>query len=278
MADLPPSTSEKIAQAAGLKAVFREWLAAMVVGRIIDHDPTAGHYHLPSENAAALTRVAGADNMARLALVVPSLASVQEDIIAAFFQGGGVSYSSYPGFMKLWAEINTERFDASINPTNLSTLMPNVMEKMHEGIEILEVGCGNGHALCLMAKAFPDSRFTGYDLLEDGIEVARDKKRALGLSNVDFHAGDVTTFDEPNRYGLITAFDVIHDMARPDAALRWIFDSLKEGGTFLMVNLAASSNLHENLDHPLGSWLYTTSCMHCMPVSLALDGAGLGAM
>nr|VFK80494.1 MAG: hypothetical protein BECKSD772D_GA0070982_11208 [Candidatus Kentron sp. SD] len=88
MTDLPPSTSEEIAQAAGLKERYvREWLAAMVVGRIIDHDPATGHYYLPSEHAAALTRAAGADNMARLALVVPSLASVQEDIIAAFFQG-----------------------------------------------------------------------------------------------------------------------------------------------------------------------------------------------
>lgn len=77
---------------------------------------------------------------------------------------------------------------------------------------------------------------------------------------------------------LITAFDVIHDIAQPAKVLESIFNSLKSDGTFLMVDLAASSNLHENLNHPLGPWLYTTSCLHCMTVSLAQNGAGLGTM
>lgn len=88
----------------------------------------------------------------------------------------------------------------------------------------------------------------------------------------------MTTFNEPNKYALITAFDVIHDMAQPAKVLKLIADSLQPDGTFLMVDLAASSHLHENLDNPLGSWLYTTSCMHCMTVSLGQNGAGLGAM
>ncbi|MGD1711924.1 methyltransferase domain-containing protein [Dapis sp. BLCC M172] len=110
------------------------------------------------------------------------------------------------------------------------------------------------------------------------MDAARAKAKSLGLTNVNLEAKDITTFQETNKYALITAFDAIHDMAQPAKVLKSIADSLKPDGTFLMVDLGASSNLHENLEHPLGPWLYTTSCMHCMTVSLGQNGAGLGAM
>ena len=118
-----------------------------------------------------------------------------------------------------------------------------------------------------MAKAFPNSRFTGYDFLQDGIDAARAKAKSLNLTNINLEVKDLTRFNEPNKYALITAFDAIHDMAQPTKVLKSIADSLKPDGTFLMVDLAASSHLQENLDNPLGPWLYTTSCMHCMTVS-----------
>ncbi|GGA26504.1 class I SAM-dependent methyltransferase [Okeania sp. KiyG1] len=278
MANLPPSTSEQIAVVAELKERYvREWLAAMVVGQIIDYDPTTNTYSLSAEHASVLTKVAGPNNMARLTLVIPFLASVQKAIVNHFHKGGGVSYSAYPDFMNLWAEINADRFDATITQKILP-LIPDVVEKMRQGVDILDIGCGDGHVLNLMAKAFPNSRFTGYDFLENGINAAREKAQSLGLTNVNLEVQDLTTFNEPNKYALITAFDVIHDMAQPAKVLKLIADSLQPDGTFLMVDLAASSHLHENLDNPLGSWLYTTSCMHCMTVSLGQNGAGLGAM
>ena len=278
MAELPPSTSKQIAATAKLKERYvREWLAAMAAGEIIDYDPATGTFNLPSEHASVLTQVAGTNNMARLAMVVPYLASVQQSVTHCFREGGGVNYSAYPDFMRLWSEINAERFDATINQLMLP-LMPEVVRALEQGIDVLDVGCGDGHVLHLMAKAFPKSHFTGYDFLEDNIELARERARALGLTNTSFTARDVTDFIGSDKYAFITAFDVIHDMAKPAEVLQSIADSLKPDGTFLLVDLSASSNLHENLDHPLGQWLYTTSCMHCMPVSLALDGAGLGTM
>lgn len=278
MAGLPPSTSKQIASASGSNERYvREWLAAMTTGRIIDYDPENNAYSLPPEHASLLTQTAGADNMARLAMVIPSLASVQEEIIDCFLHGGGVSYSKYPAFMDLWAEINAERFDATLNQKVLPC-MPDVVEKLRQGSEALDLGCGNGHALILMAKAFPNSMFTGYDLLEGGIAAAGEKAESLGLRNVAVEVKDTADFNEPGKYDLITAFDVIHDIAQPDRTLRSIAASLTPDGAFLMVDLAASSNLHENQEHPLGPWLYTTSCMHCMTVSLACDGPGLGAM
>ena len=278
MANLPPSTSEKIALIAQLNERYvREWLATMVTGQIIDYDSINNTYSFSSEHASLLTQVAGCNNMARFAMVIPFLASVQNDIVKSFYKGGGVSYSAYSDFMNLWAEINTEKFDTTINEVILP-LMPDIVQKMHQGIEVLDLGCGDGHALNLMAKAFPNSNFTGYDFLEEGINIAKKKAEALGLTNINLEVKNTTTLNEANKYTLITAFDVIHDIAQPSKVLKSIAKSLKPEGTFLMVDLAASSHLQENINHPLGPWLYTTSCMHCMSVSLSQNGAGLGTM
>src|SRR5207244_5936072 len=93
-----------------------------------------------------------------------------------------------------------------------------------------------------------------------------------------FEAQDVSHLDSPGRYDLITAFDSIHDQARPTQVLAAIAKALRSRGMFLMVDIAASSHLEENMDHPLAPFLYTISCNHCMTVSLAEDGAGLGTM
>ncbi len=96
--------------------------------------------------------------------------------------------------------------------------------------------------------------------------------------NARFELKDVVGIDAPVDFDFITAFDAIHDQARPAEVLRGISDALRRDGTFLMVDIAASSHLAENLDHPLGSFFYSISTMHCMTVSLALDGEGLGTM
>ncbi len=278
MSGMSPSTSKIIASESGLHERYvREWLAAMVTGKIIDYDADKNTYSLPSEHASVLTHSAGQNNMARLAMVIPYLSSVQKDVIRSFHQGGGVSYSAYSDFMALWADINAERFNATINQ-GILPLMPDVVEKMHCGIEVLDLGCGNGHILNLMAEKFPESHFTGYDFSEDSIYTARKTAKSLGLTNVTLEVTDIMNFNEQGKYGLITAFDVIHDIAQPAGILQSIADSLAEDGTFLMVDLAASSELKDNVNHPFGTWLYTTSCMHCMTVSLGLNGIGLGAM
>jgi 2-polyprenyl-3-methyl-5-hydroxy-6-metoxy-1,4-benzoquinol methylase len=100
----------------------------------------------------------------------------------------------------------------------------------------------------------------------------------LGLNNIRFERVDVTKLENPSAYGLIAAFDVIHDQAQPRVVLKNIAKALKADGTFLMVDIKASSHVHENIDHPMRPFLYTTSAMHCMTVSLARGGEGLGAM
>jgi SAM-dependent methyltransferase len=276
MAARVPSTSEEIADAAGLAERYvREWLGAMVLAGIVDYDPPARTYALPGEHAAVLTRAAGPDNIAAVAAYFPVFAGVEDEIVGSFTNGGGVPYSSYSRFQEAMDEDSSAVFDATLIETTLP-LVPGLIERLEAGIAVADIGCGSGHAINLMAKAFPSSRFVGYDFSEDGIARARREAEALGLSNARFEVKDAATLDAKATFGLITAFDAIHDQAHPRTVLRAIAEALEPEGTFLMVDMAASSKLEENLDHPLGPILYTFSTLHCLPVSLGLGGEGLG--
>jgi ubiquinone/menaquinone biosynthesis C-methylase UbiE len=129
-----------------------------------------------------------------------------------------------------------------------------------------------------MAQAFPRSHFAGYDFSQEGIAAARVEVSRLGLTNARFEVRDVSRLDAPDHFDFITAFDAIHDQARPAEVLKAIAKALRPGGVFLMLDIRASSLLEENMEHPLAPFLYTISCNHCMTVSLAGDGAGLGTM
>jgi 2-polyprenyl-3-methyl-5-hydroxy-6-metoxy-1,4-benzoquinol methylase len=157
-------------------------------------------------------------------------------------------------------------------------LVPGLVEKLKAGIDVADIGCGQGHAINLMAQAFPNSRFTGYDFSEEGIAAGKAEAKELGLSNAQFEVKDAATLDDTERFDFITVFDAIHDQAQPRKVLANIARALKPDGTLLMVDIQASSNVEENMEHPLGPMLYGVSTMHCMTVSLALNGEGLGTV
>jgi SAM-dependent methyltransferase len=278
MAGLPASTSSEVASAAGLNERYvLEWLGAMTTGGIIEHDAAARTYTLPAEHAAALTRAAGPDNLASQAQYVAMLGDVETEIVDCFTRGGGVPYSSYPAFQKLMAEESKQVFDATLLEVTLP-LVPGLVKRLTAGIDVADVGCGSGHAVNLMAHAFPKSRFVGYDFSQEGIAAGRAEALALRLTNARFEQKDAAELAGPSRFDFITTFDSVHDQAHPDRVLEGIAGLLRPGGDYLCVDIAASSNVGENVNHPLGPLLYTISCMHCMTVSLALDGAGLGAV
>lgn len=278
LADLPPATSQQIAEAAGLNERYvREWLGAMLTGGVVDSDPAAGTYTLPAEHAAWLTRAAGANNLAVQALFIPLLAEVEQPVIECFRNGGGVPYAEFPRFQQLMAEDSGRTHDAALIDAILP-LVPGLPARLAAGIDVADVGCGRGHAINLMAQAFPNSRFVGFDFSEEGTRAGRAEAQRLGLTNAHFVARDVTTLGARAQFDLITAFDAIHDQAQPARVLAGIAEALRPDGVFLMVDIGASSHAHENMEFPLAPFMYAFSCMHCMTVSLALDGAGLGAM
>lgn len=278
MSEMQASTSAQIAFAAGLNERYvREWLGAMVTGRIIDYDPKDQKYFLPKEHAAFITRAAGIDNLALFAQYIPLLGNVEQEIVKCFKNGGGVPYSAYPRFQQLQAEETSRVFDARL-VSQIIPLVGGLEEKLRSGMDVLDIGCGQGRAINLMAKAFPNSRFTGYDISAQGIEAARNEARNTGLANARFEVRNVAEIGEYKKYDFITAFDTIHDQAKPAAVLAEVCNALRDGGTFLMQDIAASSHLAENIANPLAPTLYTISTMHCMTVSLAYNGEGLGTV
>jgi SAM-dependent methyltransferase len=278
MSDMQPSTSAQIAERAGLNERYvREWLGAMVTGRVVEYDPTQGTYWLPPEHAAVITRAAGPQNLAVFAAFIPQLAQVEDGIVRAFQQGGGVPYADFPKFQGMMAQLSGQIFDATLLDVTLE-LVPGLTERLREGLDVADIACGSGHAINIMAQAFPASRFTGYDFSAEGVAVGRAEAERLGLPNARFVEQDVSRLDVENAYDFITVFDAIHDQAHPRAVLRNIARALRPGGTLLVVDVQASSQLHENLDHPMAPAFYMISTMHCMTVSLALGGEGLGNM
>lgn len=281
MAEAGAVTSASLAERAGLNERYvREWLGAMTVGGVVEHDPAAGTYSLPAEHAVSLTRSAPSDNIAVFAQYIGLLGSVEDDIVHCFEHGGGVPYARFTRFHDVMAEDSGQSVLPALND-HVLPLVPELKDRLESGIRVLDVGCGRGKALNRLAGWYPNSRFAGYDLSPEAIAFAREEAAAQGNTNVEFAARDLSTFDqdaEPAAFDFVTTFDAVHDQKAPLALLRGIRRSLKPDGVYLAQDIKGSSHHHGDRDHPLGPLLYTLSCMHCMTVSLAQDGEGLGAM
>ena len=281
MSALPPSTADAIANKAGLNERYvREWLGAMVTGGMIEVDPSTGEYLLPAEHAAYLTRASAADNLAVFSQYIAVMGSVEDEIIECFFKGGGVPYEKFPRFHAVMAEDSGQSVLSSLE-SHILPLMPGLTDRLTKGIRVLDVGCGSGRIMNRLAELYPNSHFTGIDLSREAIGKAHAEASQKGLRNIEFIVRDLTGFDrtaKPEEYDLITTFDAVHDQARPLDVLKGIHRALKADGWYLMQDIRGSSHVHKNIGHPIGTFLYAISTMHCMTVSLAQGGEGLGAM
>jgi ubiquinone/menaquinone biosynthesis C-methylase UbiE len=278
LAALSRVTSEELAAHVNCNERYvREWLAAMTVSGIVLYDPVEKTYDLPDEHAAFLTRAATPDNLAVLAQYVAVLGGVEDEIVECFRNGGGVPYERFHRFHEVMAEDSGQAVDSVLLEAVLP-LVPDLPARLRLGIDVLDVGCGSGRAMIRLAEQFPQSRFVGYDFAQEAIARARAEAESRGLHNVRFEVRDAAALDEHRSFDLVTTFDAIHDQAHPDRVLAAIRAALKPGGVYLMQDIAGSSRLEKNLDHPLGPIFYAVSCMHCMTVSLAAGGEGLGTM
>ena len=278
LAALPPSTSQSIADAAGLAERYvREWLAVMVTGGIVDYDPARQTYRLPPEHAACLTREGSLGNLAVYAQHAALLGRLQDEALACFKTGDGMAYADYPHFHEIMAEDSGQTVAGQLFDTILP-LVDGISARLEAGIDVLDAGCARGAALLAMARRYPTSRFIGYDLCADAIDFANRTARAEGLENVRFEARDLTGYAEPARFDFITSFDAVHDQKDPQGLLRGLREALKPGGTYLMQDIGGSARLENNLDFPMASLLYAISCVHCTPISLGQGGEGLGTM
>ncbi|MGH3561181.1 MAG: class I SAM-dependent methyltransferase, partial [Mycobacterium sp.] len=155
-------------------------------------------------------------------------------------------------------------------------LVDGLLERLETGADVADFGCGSGHAINLMARAFPASRFTGIDFSDAAVAAGAAEARDFGVANTAFERSDLAEVNLTEAYDVITAFNTIHDQAQPARVLHNIYAALRPGSVFLMADIKASSRLEDNVGVLGRPYTYTMSTMHCMPVSLALDGAGLG--
>ncbi len=276
LAELPPATSEQVADAAGLdERHVREWLGGVVTAGLVDYDPADRVYALSPDHAPFLTGT-GADNLARSMRYVSLMGEVAPKVAEKFRTGGGLSYDDYPDFHRIQAAESASVNDASL----IDTIIPvaGLTHRLEAGIRVADVGCGAGHAINLLARAYPASSFVGYDFSEEALLAARAEAAEWGLANAAFEVRDVATLDTVGQYDLVTAFDAIHDQAHPATVLANIHRALRPGGTFLMVDIRADSELEGNRDLPWASFLYAISLTHCMSVSLGQGGDGLGTV
>jgi SAM-dependent methyltransferase len=281
MADAGPFTIDTLAEASGCNRRYvQEWLGAMTVSGVVDHDPETGTYTLPSEHAQFLTRTSPADNYAVFAQYIAVLGGVEDDVVDAFHNGGGVPYERFPRFHEVMAEDSGQSVLPALED-HILPLVPELPARLAEGIRVVDVGCGRGLALMQLAAANPASTFVGYDFSTEAIAWAREQAAERGLSNVRFEVQDAARLPEvlaPGSVDLITTFDAVHDQADPAAMLRGIRHALAPDGVYLAQDIDGTSTHHGDRDHVIGPLLYTVSCLHCMTVSLAQDGEGLGAM
>jgi SAM-dependent methyltransferase len=278
LATLPPASSTEIADAASLDERYvREWLGGLASAGIVNYQSESRTFTLPAHHAAALTRAGGMKNVAKVAQHIAVLGEVEQKIVDCFRKGGGLPYAEFPRFHAVRAEEARDLIDASLIDEILP-LVDGLPDLLRSGIDIADFGCGSGHAVNVMAGAFPASRFTGLDFAEPAVTAARAEAAHLDIGNATFLTKDLAMLDIVDAFDVITVFDAVHDQVQPARVLTNIHRALRPGGTLLMADIKASSHLEDNIEIPWAPMLYTISTMHCMTVSLAGGGTGLGSM
>jgi hypothetical protein len=275
--DLGASTPSELAEHTDTDEHYaREWLNAQAAGSYVDYDPATGRYHLPPEQAAALTDETSPAFVTGLFQIAHGTARDAGDVMAAAATGDGVG----------WGEHNhdvhegCERF---FRPTYAAYLvdawlpaLDGVIDKLHRGISVADVGCGHGSSTILMAEAFGRSDFRGTDAHAESIETAR-RRAALSeaAAGISFEAAAADAFTG-GPYELITMFDCLHDMGDPIGAARHVREMISDDGTWMIVEPAAGDRVEDNFN-PIGRAYYGFSTLLCTPSSLAQPvGLALG--
>lgn len=279
MAGAGPLTSAELARRLSLQERYvREWLKAMVTSEYINYDSETQMFSMTAEQAFVLVNEDSPMFTGGLMQMAAPTVSHYEKLMEAFQHGGGVTYPELgPDVME-----GTERLFRTGYVNFLTTewlpAVPGLVEKLTAGIEVADVGCGAGQALIQMAKAYPNSRFTGLDNDAASIEKAKKNAADAGVAErLHFIQRSADQISSSPQYDLICTFDCIHDMVNPRGALKAIRGALKNDGVYFWTEPNCSERLEENIN-PLGRLFSTISPLHCMTVSLAYGGEGLGTV
>jgi SAM-dependent methyltransferase len=271
-----PATAAELAERTGIVERYSaEWLRGLASAGYLGYDAQTGRYELSPEHALVLA-VEGSP--AFLGGGYQSFAGMLrplDHIVQSFTEGGGARQDEYPADM--WAGM--ERFTNGWFENFLLQVwipaMPDVKEKLQAGCDCADVGCGSGRALLKLAREFPRSRFVGYDIFPVQVERARSNVESAGLG--DRVTVEVADAGEglPERFDVISTYDVVHDAPDPPGLLKGIRSSLKPDGIYICLDINCADR-HEDNEGPLAAMFYGFSVFYCMTTSLANGGAGLG--
>ncbi len=277
LAEGGPATSDELAARLGLQERYvREWLRGMTAAGYVDYDPGSARFALPPEHAPVLSQETGPLFFGGVYQELLGALSALDRVADAFRSGGGAPQEAYS--TDFWEGM--ERFTASWFENLLLSewlpAVPDVRARLDQGARVADVGCGAGRALIKLATAFPNSRFTGYDAFAAQLERARANAGGDGLADaIAFERRDVAAEGLPERFDVITTFDVVHDAVDPLALLKAIRAGLEPGGTYLLLEINSADHAHDN-QGPIAQVLYGFSLLYCMTSSLAHNGDGLG--
>lgn len=275
LAENPAGTASEIAEGARLDERYvREILSGLAAAGVVEYDAESETFELPAEHALFIADETSPYFMGGWMDMLPSAMTQIEGVARATVHGGGVGFEEFGGSIIRGIDRGNSPSQKVFLTSRWLPAVPGLVERLEEGIRVADVGSGSGTAAIAIAEAYPESRVFGYDVSPESLAVARG--RAEGVPNIEFHGYAADEIPVDPGFDLITAFDVIHDLANPLAGITRIREALRAGGQFLMMEPNLSSSLEENLDDH-GALLYGISTLHCMTQSLARDGAGLGA-
>jgi SAM-dependent methyltransferase len=273
-----PATSTELAARTGMaERYLREWLLAMSSAGYLEVDGETERFVLPPHQAAALAFDESPLYIGDMSRLVPALSMMLDSIVDGFRSGRGVPQEDYPTeFHETMWKKNTSRL-GNVLVEQWIPAVDGLADRLAAGARVAQISCGNGQALILLARAFPSSRFTGYDLLGRNIERARAEAAAAGVADqVRFSQAD--PLDELGEgHGLIIALDALHDAPHPTATLRKVREALDPPGVFLLLETNGRSRAVDNTG-PVAALLYAISTLYSVPIALAAGGSGLGMM
>ena len=273
-----PASAAELTERTGLaERYLREWLAAQAAAGYVAYDGAARRFHMTPEQAAAFADEGGPAFLAGAFEIVSSVFQDEPKIAEAFRTGQGVGWHEHhPCLFR-----GTERFFRPGYAAHLVgqwlPALDGVVAKLEHGASVADIGCGHGASTILMAEAFPNSTFVGFDYHAPSIERARQAARDAGVhGRVWFETAGAKDYPG-SRYDLVTFFDCLHDMGDPVGAAAHVRETLDPDGTWMIVEPFANDALEDNLN-PIGRMFYAASTMICTPASLSQEvGLGLGA-
>ncbi|MEM8620638.1 MAG: class I SAM-dependent methyltransferase [Actinomycetota bacterium] len=278
-----PYTSAELATSAGLDERWvREWLHNQAAAKLIDVDTTGAddRFSLTPAGVAVFADPDHPDFGMGMFHRLPETIAALETMPEAFRTGLGHDYDSHGEGGAVGIERGFEPWNrAHLIPTVLPAL-DGVVDRLRSGADVADIGCGAGGAVLMMAEAFPESRFVGYDISRHALERAEERRRERGVSNARFVDPRHEPLPSDRSVDFVTTIDCIHDMAHPQEAVDAIGSALSDDGTWLLVDIKARDGLAANLEkNPMAALMYGISVLSCMSSALSEpDGAGLGTL